>query len=280
MRQKRVLSVQDISCFGKCANTVALPVFSAAGIETVAVPTALLSTHTGGFTGYTFRDLTDEMTGILGHFRRLGLTFDMVYTGYFGSAEQMERFGADADFALADAFVLVDPVLGDRGSLYAGYDDRVVDAMRRHVARAHLITPNVTEACLLTGQPYLGDAYDEGYIRSLIDGLLRLGARGVVMTGICFPGDRIGVVTHTGATLSSRRVEAPLHGTGDVFASVLGAALLRGASVGDAAGQAVRFIDAAIEQTLALGRSHWYGLCFEPCLHLLTDPDAPHGSAG
>lgn len=156
--QKRILSVQDISCFGKCSTTAALPILSALGHECVVLPTALLSTHTGGFRHYTFLDLTDEMRKILAHWRELSIRFDAVQTGYFAAPAQMAMVREFLEGR--ELLRFIDPVLGDGGALYSIYDDAVVEAMRAFCRGADVITPNVTEAALLTGIPYDGDHYD------------------------------------------------------------------------------------------------------------------------
>jgi len=275
MKQKRVLSVQDISCFGKCSNTVALPVLSAADIETAILPTALLSTHTGGFEGYTFLDLTEEMHRIMSHWASIGLRFDMLYTGYFGSAEQLSDVASFRKTLLSEnGFVLVDPVMGDGGKLYSIYDDAFVRAMREFCREADLITPNVTEACLLAGVPYEGDRYDFSRMNAILDGIGALGCRAAVITGVRFGGEEIGVVCREfdaprPFTLSAPRSEAPLHGTGDVFASALAAYLLNGFSLRDALGRTVSFVSAAIREMEEVLEEHWYGLKFESALHML-----------
>lgn len=277
MKQKRILSVQDISCFGKCSNTVALPILSAAGVETAILPTALLSTHTGGFTGYTFLDLTEEMRGVLAHFDRADIRFDMLYTGYFGSVEQLQIV-ADAKGAILreGGTVLVDPVLGDWGKLYSIYDDTFVCAMREFVREADLITPNVTEACLLADVPYTGDRYDNEKMETILSRLADLGCRRAVITGVHFGEGEIGIVYRDFAsgekfTLASARTDTPLHGTGDVFTSALAGYLLAGFSARTALTRTVAFIAECIRQTEADLPGHWYGVKFENSLHIITD---------
>ncbi len=277
MKQKRVLSVQDISCFGKCSNTVALPVLSAADIETVILPTALLSTHTGGFQNYTFLDLTEEMHRILSHFRSLDMRFDALYTGYFGSAAQLADVASFRPSLMAEGgFVLVDPVMGDGGRLYFIYDSAFVCAMREFCRGADLITPNVTEACLLADIPYSGDSYDAQKMDAVLEGISRLGCRCAVITGVHFGENDIGVVCRDFSaekpfTLSAPRSDAPLHGTGDVFASALLAYLMNGFEMREALRKTVRFVSASIHDTEADLESHWYGLKFEGCLGTLSD---------
>ena len=152
---KRAVTIQDISCFGKCSLTVALPIISAMGIETAVIPTAVLSTHTGGFKGYTFRDLTGDIPQIASHWEKLGLSFDAIYTGYLGSPDQVQIVSDFFDsFGKEDNFIVVDPVMGDAGKLYAGFTDELVCGMRKLCAKADYIIPNMTEAALLLDIPY------------------------------------------------------------------------------------------------------------------------------
>ncbi|MCM1358335.1 MAG: bifunctional hydroxymethylpyrimidine kinase/phosphomethylpyrimidine kinase, partial [Prevotella sp.] len=145
---KRTVTIQDISCFGKCSLTVALPVISAMGIETAVIPTAVLSTHTGGFTGYTFRDLTGDIPEISRHWKSLDIKFDSVYTGYLGSAEQIEIVSKFFDdFRTENNFIVVDPVLGDNGRFYAGFNEDFAGKMAGLCSKADYIIPNMTEAC-------------------------------------------------------------------------------------------------------------------------------------
>ena len=277
MKQKRVLSVQDVSCFGKCSNTVAMPVLSAADLETVILPTALLSTHTGGFEHFTFLDLTDEMHRIMAHWRERGIRFDALYTGYFGSAAQLGDVTAfRGDLLRENAFILVDPVMGDGGKLYSIYDADFVSAMREFCRGADLITPNVTEACLLAGIPYGGDRYDPARMAAILGAIESLGVRTAVITGVRFGENDIGVVCREFAdsrpfTLSAPRSNAPLHGTGDVFASALLAYTMHGFPLRDALRKAVQFVSAAIRDTEDDLAEHWYGLKFEPSLASLAN---------
>lgn len=273
IEQRRVLSVQDISCFGKCANTVALPVLSAAGHECVVLPTALLSTHTGGFTGYSFLDLTQEMKKILAHWSTLGLWFDAVQTGYFGSLEQLQII---RDFITrqvgTDAVLCVDPVMGDRGQLYSIYDEAFVRGMRQFVRGADVITPNVTEAALLCGLPYRGQD-DLAMVDAYLDGFAGLGVRRAVLTGVYFGQRETGVAavdftTGERRVMKTPRLEGYLHGTGDVFASSLCALMLQQKPFMQAVQGALEFTFAAIQATDSVRGQ--YGLCFESVLGLLT----------
>ena len=193
----KILSVQDISCYGQCSNTVMLPILSAAGLETVVLPTALLSTHTGGFTEYTFLDMTGEMEKILAHFQELSLRFSYLCTGYFGSAEQIDILRkALPSLMLPGAPRIVDPVMGDHGKLYSIYDHAFVRRMRRMCEGADVITPNLTEACLLADLPFTDNRYEEGLLAHLFACLHAQGVRRAVITGVMFDDGTIGAVAH------------------------------------------------------------------------------------
>lgn len=272
--QKRVLSVQDISCFGKCANTVALPVLSAAGHECVVLPTALLSTHTGGFVGYSFLDLTDQIQKILQHWKTLDLSFDAVQTGYFGSLTQLQILkDYIRDHVPAEAVLCVDPVMGDRGQLYSIYDEAFVAGMREFVRGADVITPNMTEACLLCGVPYRGQE-DLEQMEACLQGFAKLGVKRAVLTGVHFAQGQTGVAAVDFTTgqrqiMKTPRLEGYLHGTGDVFSSSLCALILQGKPFMQAVQGALDFTFAAIQATDSVREQ--YGLCFETVLGMLTE---------
>ena len=272
MVQKRVLSVQDISCFGKCSNTVALPVLSAAGFECVILPTALLSTHTGGFKGFSFLDLTEEMKKIVTHWKTLPLQLDAVLTGYFGNREQLSLV---RQYLLeqGNLFRFVDPVMGDCGKLYSIYDGDFAAGMREFCEGADVITPNLTEACLLAGVSYRGDRAEENDLPALLRRLSELDIRKIVLTGVRFGAAEIGVVAfdaQTGRTDTFRTpfADTYLHGTGDTFASSLCARMLQGREFSDAIRDALDFTFASIQNTLQTDSR--YGLIFEPELYRLT----------
>ena len=183
-KDAKVLTVQDISCFGQCSLTVALPVISAAGIECAVLPSAVLSTHTGGFKGFTFRDLTDDIPGIVSHWEKEGITFDAIYTGYLGSIRQIDLVKDLMDRVLAPGGLrIVDPAMADNGVLYYGFDAGFAAAMAGLCATADVVLPNITEAALMTGLPYRAAGYDEAYITSLCRALTERGAGTVVLTG-------------------------------------------------------------------------------------------------
>ena len=274
MKQTRVVTIQDISCFGKCSLTVALPMLSAMGLECAVIPTAVLSTHTGGFSGWTFRDLTDDIPDVCGHWKKEGLTFDGLYTGYLGSPAQAAMIGQFID-TFQPGTVFIDPAMADAGKLYAGFTMEIVDAMKVLCAKADYIVPNLTETCFLTGTEYNeNDLYDRAAIRVLLEKLLTLGCRTAVITGVQFDGmegaaalDQNGVYTE----YITEHLPIRCHGTGDLYASIFFGALMRGLNLHDAikvaADNTVRAIQATMGDT-----TQWYGVRFEECIPpLLTD---------
>lgn len=270
--QKKILAINDISCVGRCSLTVALPVISAAGVECSVLPTAVLSTHTGGFDGFTFRDLTDDVEAITEHWRKLGLSFDAVYSGYLGSIRQIAQVLSVADtFATDGVPLIVDPVMGDAGRLYANFDMEFVSAMRALCARADMITPNLTEAAFLLGEDYAGDDYGEDYVRGILRRLTDLGTASAVISGISFEKGKLGAASYDRVSgeyryYAGEYVDGFFHGAGDVFASVLCAALVRGMSTSDAIKESVDFTVKCIHRTAEEGRDSRFGLCFEPML--------------
>jgi pyridoxine kinase len=273
MADKRILTIQDISCVGQCSLTVALPVISACGVETCVLPSAVLSTHTGGFTGYTFRDLTDDMPAILRHWQKEGIRFDAVYTGYLGSARQISLvLDVMAGVLKPGGLRIVDPAMADNGKLYAGFDGAFVEAMKRLCAKADILLPNITEACLLTGAEYRTE-YDEGYIRDLLAALSALGAGTALLTGVSYAPDRTGVAILEHGAFSfyeHRRLPGGCHGTGDIYASAFVGALMNGLDVRRSAAAAADFTVRCIENTQG-DEAHWYGAKFESVLPELIE---------
>lgn len=267
--QKRAAAIHDISCFGKCSLTVALPILSAAGIEAAVIPTAVLSTHTGGFTDFTYRDLTADMRPIIAHWRSLGLHFDAVYSGYLGSFAQVaivrDFIGM---FRSEDTLVLVDPAMADGGKLYKTFEPPFVEEMKGLCTHADLLVPNITEAAMLTGETYQEGPYDKAYIERLLHGLLSLGAKQAVLTGVWFDERQYGAASLTLGDnaphyVFSPKVEGFYHGTGDVFASALLAARMRGRSLEESARVAVSLTCGSILRTKAAGTDLRFGVNFE-----------------
>ena len=265
---KRVLTIQDISCLGQCSLTVALPILSACGHETCVLPSAVLSTHTGGFTGFTFRDLTEDMPAICRHWESAGIFFDAIYTGYLGSARQIDYVKEIMDKTAAPGCIkVVDPAMADHGRLYTGFDMDFVEAMKALVARADYVLPNLTEACLLTGTPYTKE-YDRAFIDELLRKLHALGAKNVIFTGVSYAPGRTGVAVSEAGIYSyyeHQMLPNSCHGTGDIYASAFVGALLKDKSAFDAAAIAADYAVKCIRNS-AGDPGHTYGAKFEPVL--------------
>jgi pyridoxine kinase len=268
-QQKKVAAIHDISGFGKCSLTVALPILSAAGIETAVLPTAVLSTHTGGFTGYTYRDLTNDLRPFIKHWQSLNLQFDALYSGFLGSFEQIEILGEMFDtFKRHDNLIVIDPVMADNGELYKIFDNNFALAMKKLCAKADIIVPNITEATLLIEEPYHAGPYTENYIRSLLTKLSNIGPKQIVLTGVFFDDTQLGAATYNKTTgdvdfVLANKIEGYYHGTGDVFASALLAAVLNEFSLKDAARIAVDFTVNAIQRTFKAKTDIRFGVNFE-----------------
>ena len=275
MSTTRVLTIQDVSCFGQCSLTVALPILSAMGIETAIIPSAVLSTHTGGFTGFTFRDLTEDLPAISAHWKKENIAFDAFYTGYVGSKKQL---GYIKDIVTTNrketSLFIVDPVMADNGKLYYGFDEAFAAEMAAFLKGADVILPNLTEAAFLLKEKYVGEDYDQAYIEGLLRRLSALSGGNVVLTGVSFSEDKLGVAAYDKATDSvhyyfENRIPGSFHGTGDVYASAFTGALVSGKSLNDAADLAVDFTVQAIKKTLPDRAEHWYGVKFEQAIPYL-----------
>lgn len=271
---KRIVTVQDISAVGKCSLTVALPIISAMGVECAVLPTAVLSTHTM-FKGFTFRDLTDEIRPISEHWKREGLGFDAIYTGYLGSEEQVALMEEFFDSFGAGAAVIVDPAMADNGRMYPGFEPAFAKKMARLCARADLILPNLTEACFMLGREYK-EEYDEAYIRDILRALTALGAKTAALTGVSFEKDKVGAMAYDSATgefFSYFNTLLPVryHGTGDIFSSAVVGAVMNGLGVNAALKLAVDYTLACIRLTEEEEGHNWYGVNFEQATpYLLT----------
>ena len=267
--QKRVAAIHDLSGFGKCSLTVALPILSAAGIETSALPTAILSTHTGGISGYTYRDLTEDMRPVMKHWKSLDIKFDAIYTGFLGSFEQLDIVKEFFDaFRQEDNLILVDPVMGDNGEMYTVFTREFAAGMRMLCQKADIIVPNLTEAALLLDEPYHPGPYTHAYIESLLRKLGALGPQKVVLTGVYFKEDELGAATYDRTTdtidyVFTQKIPGYYHGTGDVFASALLSALLNDFSLIDAAAIAVHFTTDSIRRTYKAKTDYRFGVNFE-----------------
>ncbi len=275
MYQPRVLSIQDISCFGKCSLTVALPIISAMGVETCILPTAVLSTHTGGFTGYTWRDLTEDMPKITEHWKTLGISFDALYTGYLGSFEQISIVsGIFNDFG-TNSLKFIDPVMGDNGKLYTGFTPEFALEMAKLCGKADIIVPNLTEASYMLGIPFPTAPYSEEYIKDVLVRLTQLGCRTAALTGVILNPEKQGVMAYDSRTGSfssyfRENIDVKFHGTGDIFASAMCGSLALGRSLEASIRTAVDFTVACIIKSLG-DDEHKYGVRFEECIPYLTD---------
>lgn len=269
MSYKRVLTIQDISCFGQCSLTVALPIISACGVETCILPSAVLSTHTGGdFSGFTFRDLTDDIPAIQKHWMESGIDFDAIYTGYLGSTRQIALVkDILATMGREGCVRVIDPAMADNGKLYVGFDDAYVAQMRVLCAQADVLLPNITEACFLTGVEYKTE-YDRAYIDLLLEKLTEMGAKSIVLTGVSYAEGTTGVVVlenNVYRYYEHHKIARGCHGTGDVYASAFVGALMREKSLCEAARIAADYTVKCIENTLD-DPTHWYGVKFETAL--------------
>ena len=266
--QKRILALNDISCFGRCSLTVALPIISAAGLECTILPNCILSTHTA-IEGFTLRDLTGEMRPIMKHWQDLGLKFDGIYTGFMCSKEQIDIACETIDSLRGeDTFVVVDPAMADNGKLYPIFDGEFPGLMRKLCGRADIIKPNITEACMMLGREYVPGPYTEEWIEGLLKDLASVGAKKVVLTGVYFDDKRIGAAAYDCASSSveyhfNDMVPGYYHGTGDVFCSALVGAIGRGHTLGDATQMAVDFTAGSIRRTYEAGTDVRYGVNFE-----------------
>lgn len=268
MSYKKILTIQDISCVGQCSLTVALPIISACGIEACVLPSAVLSTHTGGFTGYTFRDLTEDMPSIKDHWVKEDIKFDAIYTGYLGSTKQIEYVEDIFNAVGAKGCVkIVDPAMADNGKLYYGFDMEFVETMKGLCAKADYVIPNITEACFLTGVDYKTE-YDRAYIDLLLEKFVEMGCKNIIFTGISYRQEKTGVVVFENgnyAYYEHDKLPNSCHGTGDVYASAFTGALVRGKTAYEAAKIAADYAVECIRYTAKLD-NHWYGAAFEPVL--------------
>lgn len=272
---KRILTIQDISCVGKCSLTVALPIISAMGVETAILPTAVLSTHTK-FQNVSFRDLTDEIMPIATNWQKEGISFDGIYTGYLGSKEQIglmlrlfEMFKKD------ETVVFVDPVMGDNGKLYTGFHQAFAEDMARLCGKADIIVPNITEACLMTGTPYR-ECYDRDYIYELLGRLSGLGAGICILTGVSFEPGTTGVMGYEKKTgeyfhYSHEKLQSSYHGTGDIFSSTCVGAIMGGRPWKEAVQIAADYTAQCIRVTMDDPKGKEYGVNFEQAIAYLLE---------
>ena len=276
MTTPRVAAIHDMSGFGRCSLTVAIPVLSAMGVQCCPLPTAFLSTHTGGFTGFTFLDMTEEMPKVAAHWQELDLRFHAIYSGFLASERQI---GIVSDFIRtfrrSDTLVVIDPVMGDDGKAYQTYTPALCSGMAHLAELADVITPNLTEAAFLLGRPYDQLPQEEAGLQELVRELGLHGRRSVVLTGVSLSPGKTGAMCFDAKTSRTETVQVdmiahPLLGTGDIFASVLTGALVRGDTLFSAAAQAADFVRACAVHTAAQDLPLREGVDFEPMLGLLT----------
>lgn len=276
--QMRAAAIHDLSGFGKCSLTVVLPLLSAVGVEVCALPTAVLSTHTGGLNGFTYRDLTDDMAAFGRHWHSLGIHFDAIYSGYLGSIQQIQIVCDLLDLLKSnDTLIVVDPCMADNGKLYRNITPQMAFQMKQLCARADVIVPNTTEAALLLGREYHPGPHTKGWVENMLSALKGLGCGNVVLTGVYLEKGTLGVaccdIQERNHYCCTPKVPGHFHGTGDIFASVLTGALLNGHPLGESARIAADFTYDTVLRTSRAGTDPRYGVNFEAgipkLIHLL-----------
>ena len=274
---KRIVTIQDISCVGKCSLTVALPIISAMGVEASVIPTAVLSCHTA-FPNFTFHDLTSQIEPVTEVLKQQNIGFNAIYTGYLGSVQQINLVEKlFDDFKTDDNIVIVDPAMADYGNLYKGFTQDFADEMTKLCSKADVIVPNLTEACYMLNIPYVGDSYDKAFIKDILVKLSEKGCPYCAITGVSFSSDSLGVMSYDQKTNTffeyySEKLPYSFHGTGDVFASAFTGALMQdNISKETALKIAVDFTVECIRETLKNKDYHWYGVDFETAIPKLID---------
>jgi pyridoxine kinase len=268
---KRLLTIQDISCVGQCSLTVALPVISACGIETAILPSSVLSNHTA-FKTWTFNDLTFDMENILAKWNEQKISFSAFYTGYVSAQQIPVIKKIIRETSRENSLVIVDPVMADNGKLYPGFAEDFPEKMKVLCDGADVILPNITEACFLLGEKFPGENYDENFVRDVCVRLSELGAKNVVLTGVSFEKEKLGAAVYDGKSTEyyfTERLPVQMHGTGDVFASAFAGALCNGKSILESASMAADFVVESIRATLG-DAEHWYGVKFEKAIPFLV----------
>lgn len=265
MAYKRILTIQDISCVGQCSMTVAMPVLSACGHETCILPTALLSTHTGGFGKPAVVHFDDALDSLWKHWQEQGITFDAILIGYLGSVGAVETAARILEELLAPSgMAIVDPAMADHGKLYSGFDQAYVEAMKKLCAKADILLPNITEAAMLSGIEYR-ETLTEEYVSALLAGLNQ---NRVVLTGVGYAPGETGAAIREGerqSTYFHPRLGKNYHGTGDLFAAAFTGALMQDKPLPEAVKIAADFVCSCIRNTEA-APAHWYGVKFETAL--------------
>ena len=271
---KRIVTIQDISCLGKCSLTVALPLISAMGVEAAIIPTAVLSTHTM-FKNFTCKDLDDQIVPITDHWKQEGFHFDGIYTGYLASAAQVKTVMSVIDkLKTDDTMIIVDPAMADNGKMYPAFDSDFPKEMAKLCGMADVILPNITEASFLTGTPYK-EQYDEAYIRELLHKLAALGSKTVILKGVQLDG-KYGVLCYDAVSDSysaywHEKLPVGYHGTGDIFSSVFVGARMRGKTIEESVRIAADYTVECIRVTNDRKGSNWYGVDFETVIPKLVE---------
>ncbi len=273
-RPPRVVAIHDLSGFGRCSLSVILPTLSAMKVQVCPVVTAVLSTHTGGLGEVEFRDLTDYLEPTLNHYKKLNLDFECIYSGFLGSLQQIDHCLSYFS-SFPNAFKVVDPVMGDNGKAYRTYTADMCKRMSELVAIADMITPNLTEACILLNEPYPATPLRQSEIKSILSRLSELGPKYVAVTGLESADGKmvnVGFDKERGEywRVDCNYVPVSYPGTGDIFASVLVGSIMNGDSLPMAIERATRFLEIAIRTTFSYGSDTRYGVMFESCLSLLT----------
>lgn len=272
---KKAMIVQDISAIGRVSTMVALPILSSMGVHVSALPTALLSTHSGEFKNFSFLDLTDEMEKIITHWKSLDLKFDAVQTGYLGSPKQVHEVTKAIELAKENSLIVVDPVMADNGKLYSGISDEMVKSMRKLCEKANILIPNLTEACLLIEREYENRHNEPEYIKTILNELHeKLGTKQIVLTGVSSKEGKYGAVCFDATTNKTEyfeqdRIDDHFFGTGDIFASVLTGALLNGKSIQESTSIATEFTQRTIKMSKEQNLERRFGVCFEQSIPFL-----------
>lgn len=271
-KMKRIVTIQDISCVGKCSLTVALPVISATGVEAAIIPTAVLSTHTM-FKDFTCKDLDDQIIPICNHWKNQGITFDAFYTGYLASEEQIQKvIDVIADLKSENSLVIVDPAMADNGKLYPAFNENFPKEMAKLCATADIVIPNITEACLMTDTEYK-EIYTQEFAQDVIKKLADMGAEKVILTGATF-GDKYGVMIYDSTTKEfstyyHKKHNNSYHGTGDIFSSAFTGSFVRGNSLMKSIEIAADYTAECIRLTAENKKANWYGVEFERAIPYL-----------
>lgn len=269
---KRIVTIQDISCVGKCSLTVALPIISATGVEAAIIPTAVLSTHTM-FKNFTCKDLDDQILPIAKHWKDENIIFDAFYTGYLASAGQIQKvITLINDLKTENSTVIVDPAMADNGNLYPAFSEDFPKEMAKLCSVADIVLPNITEACLMTNTPYKAE-YDENFAKEVITKLADMGAKKVVLTGATF-SNKYGVMVYDSETKEfetyfHQKLPVSYHGTGDIFSSTFTGLYVRGKSIMDSIKIAADYTFECIRITSESENSNWYGVDFEAAIPYL-----------